>query len=578
MSSFEHEELAPTSERRGRGWIAGAFILLVLSGLYFGAALFFGDKVPSSTTVGGVEIGGMSESEARTALEEGLADDEAREITVKGEKKSFTLTPAEAGLRYDYDESLAGLTGFSANPADLFAHVTGGTDRPVEVAVDEEALAAAVDTGAAELERKATEGKVSLDGDQVEVKKSVAGNAVDREAVVTQVTDGWPSRLEFSAPESSVEPTLTQKEIDRFVKDDLEPLVAGPVTIRTTDPGKGGASKAVSFSVPADELAAAISVKDDKGALSAQIDDAKLSAAVVSAGTSDGALRAATDATVERTSGRSFRVVSSKNGLGLDEDKIAEPVREAMTKEGSARRAEVASTETKPELTTAEAKKTVPKEVISTFSTNLTDNADRTENIVTAARTIDGTYVAPGETFSLNEALGQRTAAKGYNKAPVIINGRLRQDYGGGISQLSTTLFNAIFFSGAKIEEFHPHSFYIARYPEGREATISWPDVDNRFTNDTGAGIVIETSTSGGKVSVTFYGRKRYDEVEAVKGARQNVVQPKKIKDDSEGCVPQSPSPGFDVTITRIFKDGGREVNRSSFTTHYIPEDEVTCT
>ena len=187
--------------------------------------------------------------------------------------------------------------------------------------------------------------------------------------------------------------------------------------------------------------------------------------------------------------------------------------------------------------------------------------------------------VAPGETFSLNQQLGQRTAAKGYQKAGVISGGRLTNDYGGGISQLSTTLFNAVFFSGAKIEEFHPHSFYISRYPEGREATISWPDVDNRFTNDTGAGILISASVSGNEVTVTFHGRKKYDEIKATKSARKNITPPKTITDNTKGCVPQSPAPGFTVTIGRIMTPvGGGAQKTSSFNTTYIPQDAVTCT
>jgi vancomycin resistance protein YoaR len=228
-------------------------------------------------------------------------------------------------------------------------------------------------------------------------------------------------------------------------------------------------------------------------------------------------------------------------------------------------------------LTTAEAEKIKPKEVISTFTTSFPFNPPRTENITIAARTLNGTYVAPGKGFSLNEVLGQRTAAKGYNSAPVIENGRLTKDYGGGISQLSTTLFNAIFFSGARIEEHHPHSFYISRYPEGREATISWPNVDNRFTNDTGYGILIQAGVSGNSVTVTFHGTKVWD-IDAVKGPRRNLVQPKNITDDKAGCVPQSPTPGFDVSVTRIFKKGAAEVKRSTFNTHYIPEDNVRCT
>ena len=107
-----------------------------------------------------------------------------------------------------------------------------------------------------------------------------------------------------------------------------------------------------------------------------------------------------------------------------------------------------------PKLTTAAAEKIKPREVVSTFTTYFPYNPPRTENITIAARTLNGTYVGPGEQFSLNAVLGQRTAAKGYNAAPVINNGRLTKDYGGGISQLSTTTFNAAFFSGVRIDQY----------------------------------------------------------------------------------------------------------------------------
>ncbi|MCB1299764.1 MAG: VanW family protein, partial [Tetrasphaera sp.] len=143
-----------------------------------------------------------------------------------------------------------------------------------------------------------------------------------------------------------------------------------------------------------------------------------------------------------------------------------------------------------------------------TFTTHFPYAPDRTHNITLAAKRLNGAYVAPGETFSLNAWLGQRTPEKGYRGAPVIYNGRLTKDYGGGISQVSTTLFNAIFFSGAQIDQYTPHSFYISRYPEGREATISWPNVDNRFTNTTKGGILIQASVGPDSITVTFKGKK----------------------------------------------------------------------
>ncbi|EKA62812.1 von Willebrand factor A [Janibacter hoylei PVAS-1] len=565
--------------RRGRTLLAVAFVLMVLAGLYAAAALYFGDKVPADTRIGGVAIGGKTPSEAQQALEDELSDEEARPVTVTVDGKEVELEPADAGLSYDYAGSVDGLTGFSLNPVDLWHHVRGGVERDVEVAVDEQALADAVDAKTSMLDKEPVEGKVTLEGATVKKTASKPGLSVDRDAVVESIADEWPAERSFDAPTTEPAPQLTQAEIDRFAKDDLEPLVAGPVTVTTTDPQGEGEDKTISFTVPADQLAGAVSIKDDKGRLSASVDEAKVAKATLSAGSSSGLFREAKDAGVVHRGGSDFDVTPSSTGLALKEDGLGAKVVEAMKKKGDERKVAADSQESQPELTTAEAKKTLPQEELSTFTTYLPDAGGvRTNNIKIAARQLDGAYVAPGETFSLNQQLGQRTAAKGYQKAGVISGGRLTNDYGGGISQLSTTLFNAVFFSGAKIEEFHPHSFYISRYPEGREATISWPDVDNRFTNDTGAGILISASVSGNEVTVTFHGRKKYDEIKATKSARKNITPPKTITDNTKGCVPQSPAPGFSVDIGRQFIKDGKTVKSSSFTTRYIPQDDVTCT
>ena len=141
---------------------------------------------------------------------------------------------------------------------------------------------------------------------------------------------------------------------------------------------------------------------------------------------------------------------------------------------------------------------------------------------------------------------------------------------------MSTTTFNAAFFAGVRINEHTAHSFYIARYPEGREATVSWPDVDQKWTNDTGFGILIQANVTGDNLTVTLWATKTRD-IQAVKGPRRNVVQPKTIVDAKPGCVPQLPTPGFDVTVSQIFRKNGAQVKKVRFTTHYIPEDTVTC-
>jgi vancomycin resistance protein YoaR len=242
-----------------------------------------------------------------------------------------------------------------------------------------------------------------------------------------------------------------------------------------------------------------------------------------------------------------------------------------------ARTATVQPVVTEPELTTAEVEALGVREEISEFSTNLTADAQRTENLRIAARTIDGTLLLPGETFSLNETLGRRTAEKGYNEAPVIMNGRLTAGVGGGVSQMATTLFNAMFFAGLEDVEHKPHSFYISRYPEGREATVNYPTVDLKFRNDSPHGVLIQTWVGGGQVHARFWSTRVWDDVRALKSARRNVTQPDVVHDPSPECVPQSPNPGFDVTVTRQFVRGGVVARTEQFRTHYIAEDHVIC-
>ena len=113
--------------------------------------------------------------------------------------------------------------------------------------------------------------------------------------------------------------------------------------------------------------------------------------------------------------------------------------------------------------------------------------------------------------------------------------------------------------------------------PEGREATVNYPTVDLKFTNDSQYGVLIEMWTGGGKVHTRFWSTKVWD-ITAQKSPRTNIKPPKEIVDNSPGCVEQSASPGFDVKVTRVFSANGDEKKRETFSTRYIPEDKVTCT
>jgi vancomycin resistance protein YoaR len=538
--------------------------LAVLAAGYLGMAWFLGRHVPSNTSVAGIPIGGKSPEDAEATLKRQLAAQASTPLPLRIGSKTIDIDPSAAGLTIDLPGTLEDLTGFSAHPADVWNHLTGGEDEPLKTDVDRARLSGVLTEAAKNLDVAAREGSITFPRGAVKVVPPVVGSKLSVDKTATAIANEWPSSAPVDAVVDTIQPTVQKAAFDQATAV-ARKLMSGPVKVIV-------ASERLQLT-PA-IYAPAVSMKASGGKLVPSYDNAKLVAAVRAVAADKGLESTARDADVT-FSGAKVVVVPARNGLAIDAKSVVAEVIPALS--SASRTASVKTTVLKPKVTTAEAERTKPKEVISTFTTYFPDNPPRTNNIKIAVRTLHGTYVAPGETFSLNGTLGQRTPAKGYAKAPVIMNGRLTDDYGGGVSQVSTTLFNAAFFSGVKIEEYLAHSFYISRYPEGREATVSWPNVDQKWTNDTGYGILIQAGTSGNALTVTFHGTKVWD-IESVKGPRRNVVQPKMIRDNDADCVPQDPSPGFDVTVKRVFKKNGETVKSSDFNTHYIPEDHVICT
>ena len=151
-----------------------------------------------------------------------------------------------------------------------------------------------------------------------------------------------------------------------------------------------------------------------------------------------------------------------------------------------------------------------PREGVS-YTTHYPCCPPRVTNIHRIADILDGHLVMPGETFSLNGVVGKRDKARGFVEAPMILNGRYVDDVGGGISQFVTTMFNAVFFGGFEDVQHTPHMYYISRYPAGRESTVSYPQPDFRWRNDSPYGVLITTSYTNTSVTVNFWSTKRYD-------------------------------------------------------------------
>jgi len=538
--------------------------LVVLGAVYLGLAVFLSRHVPSNTTVDRIAIGGMTPHEATVTLKRVLAARASQPIHLLTPSRTVDIEPGTAGIEVDLDATLVDLTAFTVNPAEMWARLTGGEDQPLRVRVDRAKLTAAVTEAARAVDSPVVEGSITFAAGRAITVVSVPGQAVNVPETTDAVASTWPGQQVVRAVMTITQPKVSAAEINRAAEEFAVPAMSGPVRL---------VAGRTSVALRPMQYASALSlVVDGNGALQPKVDAAKLLAAVRTA--IPGVERDPVDATVSLVAG-SPRVVPARVGSRFD--MLTTPTSFLAALTSQTRTATIAMVSTPPRVTTEMARGWGIKEKVSTFTTQFPFNPPRTNNMRIAAAALNGTIVRPGARFSLNGILGERTPAKGYQRAPVIYADRLEQAFGGGVSQVSTTLFNAVFFSGVRIEEYTSHSFYIARYPEGREATVSWPDVDQKWTNDSGFGILISSYLKGNDLTVTFFGTKKWD-VEAVKGPRRNVVQPKTIVDDRPGCVPQSPNAGFDVTVTRIFKKNGVQVKTSTFNTHYRPEDGVTCT
>lgn len=556
----------PPPPGRGRWPLVLGAVLLGLLAVYAVVAAYVGDRVPRGTTVAGVDVGGQSADEARATLTEQLGAKSTATVVLTSSAGRIEAKPADLGVAVDVDATVDGLVGFSLAPATVWTHLVGGAGEPAVVTVDDAAFAAVLEKGRAELDAEPAEGSISLAGGEVTVKEPVTGTTTDIEGTADAVRRWWPGDRTVEVAAQAVPPKVSSEELARVKAEFADVAVSGPVTVKAGEK---------TFTLTPEQLAPAIVLEgDEQGVITPRADDAKLREIVHAAAEKAKAEVKARDAVVT-FSGRTPTVKAHVSGLAIDDASISAEVWKAIST--TARTATVTTKATEPDFTTDIAKKTLPREKISSFTTYYQPGQARVHNIKLASRVINGTYVPPGEQFSMNAVLGQRTPQKGYVEAGIIRGGRAAESVGGGISQVSTTIFNAAFFAGVQLDAWTPHYYYISRYPEGREATISWPDLHNKFTNTTDGGILVQVAATDTSITVSFWGTKKYD-VTATKSARYDIVQPKKYTDDDPDCINQSPVVGFKVDVGRILKQGGKVVKTQKFTTNYRPEDDVTCT
>jgi vancomycin resistance protein YoaR len=192
------------------------------------------------------------------------------------------------------------------------------------------------------------------------------------------------------------------------------------------------------------------------------------------------------------------------------------------------------------------------------------------------ANFIDGTIIRPGQTFSFNKTVGERTEERGFREGQMILGSLLLPAIGGGVCQTATTLFNNALDLGLPIKERRNHSWYISHYPIGRDATVNWGSPDLKFKNDLDHALLIKTSYTDSTLTFTFYGTKQDRKVVTSTGPQTNFTSPQPsyaydpaAPKGSIRTVTGTHESGFDITVYRKVYEHGKLIRKDSFTSHY---------
>ena len=569
--------------RPSRGVLACIVGLGLLVVVWGGAVVATTQHVFAGSTVSGVDVGDTSPDEARRLVAEQIDSALARPVVVAVNDSTDTLVPADSGVAVDADASVDRLTGPTINPVTLIKRLSG-TDVDAVTTVDSAELTAALNARLDTLATGTADAVVTIEGTTPVVTPGSDGTGLDVEASVKALSSGWPLGKEsISLVGGTAKPAITDEDARAFVDAVLTPMLSDDITITASGTDVERVATGKQLVLTPNRLADVISVSTADGALSVDFDSQRLHDDVISAmgPIETQAVNAGwtIDGSATGAAGARPRYVSPSPGQGIDMDSLTQQLLDAGTTGSSsaARTIVIPMMITQPEIVTAEADWGVV-EVTGEFSTPFNSEPGRDQNLIRGAEQMNGQIVMPGETFSVEQALGPVDYEHGFTDAGVISNGQHVDALGGGLSQIGTTMFNVGFEAGMDDVEHHPHSYYFSRYPAGREATLWTGQKDVKFANSTPYAALIQAWVADGEVHARIWSTHYYD-VSITSSERYNYRPVQTItRPAGAGCQSYSGgSAGFDITVTRTRTAPDKTPPDDVLTTTYDADNNIEC-
>jgi vancomycin resistance protein YoaR len=557
-------------------WSLFGLVTLAIGTLALGLAFAGSPKtLPEGATISGVSVGGLSSKDAIALLEQRYEQMKSVPVVFTAGPRRWQIRPSDLVLEVDWRAAVEA----ARRQGDGFAPVRGlrrlgtrffGAEITPRARVSEGLLAHRLDVIGGRINRKERAAAVKLRGLQPEIVPGATGRTLDRDAAARVILGSLVSldRVDNALPVRISQPDVRASELTESL-DDVRTAVSAPIRLAVGQ---------THWRLPRWKIVRILDLPSD-GATSLAIGGPG----------GDAFFRRFRKQVDRKPADAAFVVLPSDRvqvrpalpGLKLDVDAAKRAILAAALTPDD-RVARLLVEQAQPERSTREARAMGITGRVAGYTTYYGGDPNRIHNVQLVARLIDKALIAPGKVFSFNDTTGERTQDKGFLEAPVIINGELENGLGGGVCQVSTTVFNAAFEAGLPIESRTNHALYISHYPQGRDATVNYPDIDLKFRNDTGHWLLVRTFVGSYALTVKLYGTPQGRRVESETGELKETGPPglKRVPDPSmltgTEVIEESGEPSRSTSVVRrVYSRGGKLLSETAWSSWYRSEPEV---
>ena len=550
---------------RARRIVVLAVVALVA--LFAIRALTIQGSVAPGVSVHGVDIGGLSPDDAKRKLREELVPQLDREVAVTLDQQKADMNPAKLDTRIDVTRTVdvAMQTGRLASL--LMPLVYANDIAPTILTPARPRIPANLRIVAA----PPRDARVRIENGKVTISPARSGHSISpRQILLATAQAALDDRRRLVLRSKVTQPAVSTAQAKAAASAAVQAANA-PIAIDVDGNRVGALSTAV--------LQNAVMVRRDGDKAVIAFSPKVLQPALTEV--LGNRIREPVNAMWD-TDGRKAWVIPAKEGITFDPKQAAEAVRAAAVGDGI-RQADVALERTPPRRTTADAEKFGITTKISGAETQLGDSsANRIHNVALMAEILDNRLVMPGDQFSFNDAVGPRTTDRGFLEGSAIVDGMLLPSIGGGVCQVASTLFEAVYYAGLEVDERHNHDFYISHYPLGLDATVAWSDLDFRFTNNTSHPILIRATADNSTMLVNLYSAPSDGRtVETDTSERYAVTPAEKRYIIDKYAAPGSVAiytdgqDGFAIDVHRVVTKDGEVLSDNTFVSTYAPQPKT---